>query len=303
VCATASEPGLAVVVVNWNGRDVLPDCLRSLRDAGYPGLRVIVVDNASTDTSLAHARRRHPEVEILEAGANLRWAGGNNVALRRLVEEGLPQEYVLLLNNDTIVLQGSLERLVGALAAEPRAWAATPRICYQEDPARAWYDGGSVGRFTGWVRHDGIRQLTGRLPNEARFVEYGTGCALLLSRQAIHRCGLLDEGFYFYGEDADYSLRLREGGGEILHVPRALILHRVSASLGVGSPRRAYLRSRSHLKLLRRHWPARLRPVLVVTQIAYFAGHTAWHLWHGRAETALALLRGVLDELREGEPA
>lgn len=301
MCANAFDPSLVVVVVNWNGRDVLPDCLRSLRDAGYPGLRVIVVDNASQDTSLAHARRHHPEVEILEAGENRRWAGGNNVALSRLLAEGLPQDYVLLLNNDTIVPQGSLERLVRALAAEPGAWAATPRICYQEDPARAWYDGGRVGRYTGWIRHDGIRQLTGRLPGESRFVEYGTGCALLLSRRAILTCGLLDEGFYFYGEDADYCLRLRAAGGEILHVPRALILHRVSASLGVGSPRKAYLRSRAHLKLLRRHWPARLRPVLAATQAAYFAGHAAWHLWHGRSATALALVRGALDELREGE--
>ncbi len=291
-------PSLVVVVVNWNGREVLPDCLRSLRDAGYPDLRVLLVDNASTDSSLAFVRKHHPEVEIIESDRNLRWAAGNNLALQRLLEEGLPQDQVLLLNNDTSVPQGSLERLTTALAAEPRAWAATPRICYFDDPARAWYDGGRVGRWSGWVSHEGIRKLTGKLSLEQRFVDYGTGCALLLARENLQRLGLLDTDFYFYGEDADYSLRMRERGGEILHVPRALILHRVSASLGVGSPRKAYLRSRSHIKLLRRHWPVRDWPALALGQLAYFGGHYVWHLWHGRWATALALVQGALDELR-----
>jgi GT2 family glycosyltransferase len=294
-------PSLCVLVVNWNGRDVLEDCLGSLVGSGYPGLRILMVDNASSDHSVAFVRRRYPQVEILESDENLRWAGGNNLGLERLQHEGWPQDQVLLLNNDTIVPQGSLERLTAALAADPDAWAATPRIVYAHDPARAWYDGGRVGTWSGWVRHDGIRQLTGRLPVDARPVEYGTGCALLLRRAALERLGLLDTDFYFYGEDADYCLRLRTAGARVLHVPRSVILHKVSMSLGAGSPRKLYLRSRSHVRLLRRHWPRRRWPVLVPAQAAYFAAHAAWHLWNGRPASALGLLLGVLDELR-GRP-
>jgi len=294
----AALPSLCVVVVNWNGRGVLEDCLRSLSTCGYPDLRILLVDNASTDTSVAFARSRFPAVEVLESGRNLRWAGGNNLALARLRAEGWPQDQVLLLNNDTVVPEGSLERLTRALAARPAALAATPRIVYADDPARAWYDGGRVGAWSGWVRHEGIRQLTGRLPVAERPVEYGTGCALLLAREALLRCGLLDTDYHFYGEDADYCLRLRAAGGEILHVPRAVILHKVSVSLGVASPQKLYLRSRSHVRLLRQHWPARRWPVLVPAQAGYFAGHAAWHVWHGRPAAAYALLRGALDELR-----
>jgi GT2 family glycosyltransferase len=306
VCATAAEPGaalpsLCVVVVNWNGREVLEDCLHSLTESGYPGLRVILVDNASTDTSVAYARRHHRSVEVLESAENLRWAGGNNLALDRLRAEGWPQEQVLLLNNDTVVPQGSLERLTAALAATPDAWAATPRILYADDPARVWYDGGRVGRYSGWVRHAGIRQLAGRRPVTESRVEYGTGCALLLTRRALQTCGLLDTGYHFYGEDADYSLRVREAGGAILHVPRALVLHKVSMALGVASPRKVYLRSRSHVRLLNRHWSAPRRLALLPAQLAYLGGHLLWHLWHGRPTTALALVEGVLDEMR-GRP-
>jgi hypothetical protein len=296
-----TPPSLCVVVVNWNGREVLQDCLGSLGDSGYPGLRVLLVDNASHDTSVAFVRRHFPQVEVLVCAENLRWAGGNNAALARLAQEGWPQDQVLLLNNDTIVPAGSLQRLTVALAAEPRAWAATPRILYAGDPARIWYDGGLVGTRSGWIRHQGIRQLAGRRSTANRFVEYGTGCALLLSRRALRQIGLLDTAYHFYGEDADYSLRIRAAGGQILHVPRSLVLHKVSASLGEASPSKVYLRSRSHWRLLRRHWPAARWPLLLVAQAVYFAGHATWHLWHGRPSTALALCRGVLDEWR-GRP-
>jgi GT2 family glycosyltransferase len=293
------RPPLIVIVVNWNGRRDLADCLRSLRESRYEPLRVIVVDNASSDDSVAYTHQHFPEVEIIVAPENRRWAGGNNLALRRLAAEGGPgAAHVLLLNNDTIVPEGSLDRLVAAVAAEPRAWAATPRICYAHDPARVWYDGGVVGRCTGWIRHRGIRRLAGRLPLANRFVGYGTGCALLLTGRALREVGELDESYRLYGEDADYSLRLRAAGGAILHVPRALVLHKVSASLGAASPEKLYLRSRSHVRLLSTHWPARYRPLLVVAQLAFFGGNAAWHLWHGRHDSARQLVLGALDQLR-----
>lgn len=289
-------PEVAVVVVNWNGRGVLRDCFASLQDADYPRLRLIMVDNGSVDESVAWTRRRYPQVEIIEAGRNLRWAAGNNLALARLLAEGFAG-CVLLLNNDTMVPQGSMQPLVRGLLDCPQAWAATPRICYADDPARTWYDGGVIGRYSGWVRHNGIRRLAGRLPAKPHFTDYGTGCALLLGPGVLQRVGLLDESFYFYAEDADYSLRIRRAGGRILHVPRALVLHKVSATLGDYGPRRVWLRTRSHIRLLGKHWPWRLWPLLAVSQGAFLCGHAAYHLWHGRPQTALAVMQGALDEL------
>ncbi len=154
-----------------------------------------------------------------------------------------------------------------------------------------------MGRHSGWVRHDGIRKLAGRLDPQPRYVDYGTGCALLMTSAALRRLGLFDESFHFYGEDADYSLRARAAGGRILHVPRSLVLHKVSATLGQESPQRAWLRSRSHVRLMRTHWPRREWPLLLPSQAGYFAGHMAWNLWHGRLATALAIWQGAIDEL------
>jgi GT2 family glycosyltransferase len=291
---------MAVVVVNWNGRADLADCFGSLRDAEYPSLRVIMVDNGSVDDSVAWTCMHHPEVEIIETGENLRWAGGNNAALKVLRDEGFTG-CILLLNNDTFVPGGSLVRLAEALRNDDQVWAATPRICYAADPARAWYDGGMVGKWTGWIRHAGIRRLTGKLNHKPRYIDYGTGCALLLAPGVLEKVGMLDEGFYFYGEDADYSLRIQEAGGKILHVPSALVLHKVSASVGAQSPRKVWLRSRSHVRLLRKHWPRYRWPILFFSHAAYLAGHACWHLVNGRLATAHAVVQGALDEIQGRE--
>jgi GT2 family glycosyltransferase len=293
---TENLPPLAVVVVNWNGRHDLEDCFRTLHDTGYPGLRIIMVDNGSEDDSIAWTEAHYPEVEIMPTGSNLRWAGGNNYALRRLRDESYPG-HILLLNNDTLVPEGSLRRLVTALEEDPSAWAATPRICFASDPSRVWYDGGRVGHYTGWIKHHGIRQLAGKLPMDSRYVDYGTGCALLLAPGLCLRIGLLDEQYHFYGEDADFSLRITAAGGRIKHVPKSLVLHKVSSSVGRQSPRRAWLRSRSHVRLLKTHWPRHWWLPLVASQAVFLAGHSAWNLWIGKPDTAFAVWKGALDEL------
>lgn len=285
-----------MVVVNWNGRHLLRDCLGSLVVSGFPQLRLILVDNASQDASVAYVRRHFPQVEVIAASENLRWAGGNNLALEQLAREGWPQEQVLLLNNDTMVPPGCLECLTTALRDHRGAWAATPRIVYADDPARIWYDGGLVGVWSGWVRHEGIRRPVEGRPSIPYTVDYGTGCALLLTRQALKRCGLFDTTYRFYGEDVDYCLRLRDAGGRILHVPGAVLMHKVSASLGASSPSKIYLRTRSHVRLLRCHWPRRRWPVLLPAQLFYLGGHALWHLGHGRPAAALAPWRGLIDE-------
>lgn len=291
------QPALDVVVVNWNGRPLLAECIGSLLENGYENLRILLVDNGSTDDSVAWCRDTFPSVEILSLAGNLRWAGGNNRGIDWLNSHD-PGEFVLFLNNDTIVPEGSLPTLVSAMQKDPAAWAASPRICYADRPDTIWYDGGRVGRFSGWVFHQGIRQMAGRRPLRSRYVEYATGCALMVNRNALRHVPQFDEAFYLYGEDTDYCLQLRAAGGRVLHVPGALVLHKVSLSIGADSPAKAYLKARSHIRLLHRHWPLRLWPLLLPAQFVFYGAQAAWHLWHGRVNSAMAVFSGVFDEVR-----
>jgi GT2 family glycosyltransferase len=291
-------PTLDVVIVNWNGRHLLGECIGSLLANGYDDLRIVLVDNGSKDDSVAWCRDAFPSVDVVASPENLRWAGGNNLGIDWLNRHGM-SDYVLFLNNDTQVPEGSLANLMTAVAEEPQAWAATPRICYAERPGTIWYDGGRVGYFSGWVSHQGIRQMAGRRPLRKRFVGYGTGCALLVSRSALQLLESFDEDFFLYGEDTDFCLRLREAGGRVLHVPEALVLHKVSLTVGADSPAKSYLKTRSHIRLLLRHWPVRRWPLLLPSQLLFITAQAAWHLWHSRLPSALALFRGLFDEIQD----
>jgi len=244
---------LATIVLNWNG---LADTLAALDSLSRCRLpegwthSILVVDNGSTDGSVAALRGR-PDLELLANSVNLRYAAGNNVGLRRALEQGA--DAIMLLNNDVEADPGLLERLLLALDQDPEAGAAGPLIYYAPPTDRVWYAGGDCVPALGLSRHRGIRS---RDEGQYRTIErtgYLTGCCLLARREVWERVGLLDEGYYIYAEDSDWCLRAREMGYRLLFVPTARLWHKVSASSGISSPWKMYHRARANLHLFATH--------------------------------------------------
>lgn len=221
---------LAVILVNWNGREITLDALRSLYGVEYPGLNIIVVDNASEDGSVEAIAREFPHVDLLRMGKNLRFAGGNNAGITRALSEGA--ELVMLLNNDTTVDPEFARYLVSRLEADPRCGAVAPKIYYYGEPDRLWFAGGAISFWTGTMRHVGIRETDHGQHDSPRHIEYASGCCILVRADVISRVGLLDESYFIYGEDADWSMRIRRAGFDIWYEPRAKVWHKVSVSSG-----------------------------------------------------------------------
>ena len=149
-----TEPRVAVIVLNWNGREDTLECLRSIRSIAYSNFGVIVVDNGSTDGSVAAIRASQPSVEVIDTGENLGFAGGNNVGIRRALELGA--DYVLLLNNDTVVDPGLLRAFVAAAALHPEAGAFGAKIYFHSEPTRIWYAGARWEAGAGELRSRGL---------------------------------------------------------------------------------------------------------------------------------------------------
>jgi GT2 family glycosyltransferase len=227
---------IAVVIVNWNGRSLLPACLKSVFEQMPPPGLVFVVDNASSDASVPYLRTAWPSVTVLEAGANLGFSGGNNVGIRAALEAGA--QSVLLLNNDAQLLPGALEHLHTALErGGSRTWAAAPKILYRNDPGVIWSAG---GRFD-WWRGVSLDRGTGE-PDRGQYdasgqVAFANACCLLVRSHAFRELGLLDEGYFMYFEDSDFAARLARAGGQIVYQPAARALHDVHGSSG-GDPAR-----------------------------------------------------------------
>lgn len=290
---------LFVIVLNWNGRDVVGLCLESLRKVRGCTLRIVVVDNASTDSSPALVRRDFPEVELIENGENLLFAEGNNVGIRYALQQGA--QAVLLLNNDTEVDPDFASRMMDVLGRYPEAGVVGPKIYYYDDPECIWYGGGDFYPFIWIPRHRDIRKRDGSFGERSGETGYVSGCALLVRREVIEQIGLLDPGYRIYCEDVDFCLRARRAGWSCRYEPAAKIWHKVSSSSGGGfTPFKFENRLVSTFRLFARFkplwWRILLAPVHAggfLALLVVLAASGRWGLLGGGWRGAMRILRGA----------
>lgn len=286
------EPGLYVIVLNWNGGDVVSSCIESLEAVTNPSLDIIVVDNASTDSSPDSIRREFPGVELVVNDRNLLYAGGNNVGLRKAMDHG--GRYFLLLNNDTEVDPDFAARMLSVFEREEEAGIVGPKILYYDDPERIWYGGGGFYPLLFVPRHRNIRRLSGTFNEEGGETEFVTGCALMVRREVLDEIGLLDTSYGIYNEDVDFCLRAGAAGWKCFYEPSALVWHKVSSSSGGGmSPFKLENRLVSNIKLHSRFRPRWWRVLLFPLHLMSFVVLSAGLLLSGRWRLFGGLLRGA----------
>jgi GT2 family glycosyltransferase len=285
------------VILCYNQYALTRGCLNSVLALDPAPDRVLLVDNASPDGTAERARREFPDIQVAALPENRYFAGGVNEGLRRALAEGAGS--VLLLNNDVVLERGALGALKAALAADPARAAVSPKIFYFEPPDVIWFAGGVVTRGFGLIRHRGVNWKEEKLRDGPRTVDYVSGAAALLDRDALQSVGLLDPASVMYVEDVDWCARAREAGRVLAYEPRARAWHHVSAASGGGlTPLKAYFRLRSGALFLSRHAARWERPL---AWLAYGAW-TAWLLvrapFRGETRAAPALLLGFLDFTR-----
>jgi len=294
---------LSVILLNWNGLADTRAALASLSACRVPPgwqVQLMVVDNGSSDGSVEAVRREFPAAEVVALSENLRFAGGNNQGLKRALVAGA--DAIMLINNDIEAGGGLFDHLLGALERDPEAGAVAPLICFAEPRDVIWYAGGRCIPALGFAAHRALR-----VPDRAQFknVEttgYLTGCCLLASREVWLKVGPLDERYYIYAEDADWSLRARAAGYRLLFVPRARLWHKVSAASGAASPWKIYQRLRANLTLFARHARGIGRLTWLPCFLVQQGVLMAWLLVRGRLRAALAVPHALLDAL-VGRPA
>jgi GT2 family glycosyltransferase len=249
---------IAVVIVNWNGRTLLDACLGSVLSQSPPPKLVYLIDNCSGDGSAEYVRSRWPAVTVIETGANLGFAGGNNVGIRAALAAGA--DAILLLNNDAQLLPNALDRLAQSLdQGGSNLWAIAPKIRYRGSPQVIWAAGGKFDWWRGVVVDRGWNEHDVGQYDQAQQVDSATACCLLVRSIAFQVVGLLDESFFMYFEDADFAARIAKAGGKIAYEPAAGVLHDVFGSSGGvrnrPSPLALYYSTRNRVQFIRRHAP------------------------------------------------
>ncbi|MGZ8474050.1 MAG: glycosyltransferase family 2 protein [Candidatus Deferrimicrobiaceae bacterium] len=248
----ADPPLFSVIILNWNGRHLLEECIESISSQSFRDFETIIVDNGSTDGSIEWMRGRWEDtVRIVPLPSNLGFAGGNNAGIR--IARG---KYVILLNNDAAVDPGWLAALADAVRRHPDAGMFTPKILN--------YHRRNEIDNTGLIIYpDGLARGRHRLEkDDGRFDEEGealvpSGCAGVYRKEMLDRIGLLDDTFFAYGEDVDLGLRARWAGWGCFYVPSAVVYHKYSATTGAYSPRKAFLVERNRFWILMKNFPWR----------------------------------------------
>jgi GT2 family glycosyltransferase len=255
-------PKIIVVLVNWNGKIDTLECLASLRQDTYSSKQVIVVDNGSKDDSVAAIQAAHPEVTILETGANLGFTGGNNVGIRHALEQDA--DYIYLLNNDTTVEPDALTKLVEAAKAHCEYGLLTPVIHYFDRPDEAWFAGAQLDLSHGIAVHDNSRVPARDEPPIT--IPWASGCAMLFRADLLHRLNGFDDRYFLNWEDVDLSLRVTGSGSQIGLVPAARIYHKVGRSFATAAGVSCYYYVRNNLLLASHHsgaaYPAAMRYII-----------------------------------------
>jgi hypothetical protein len=272
---------VAVIVVNWNTRELLAECLASVAEtAGDLDLEIIVVDNGSSDGSPAMVRDRFPAVRLITNPDNAGFGRANNQAIAATAAP-----YVLMLNSDARLCPGALQRLLERIADAPRAGLVGAQL---RDPngdfqlshvafPSLWQEAlilSGVGRalYGPWypsVGPDGAAR--------ARVVDWVGGACMLARRAAFDAVGGFDEGYFFYGEEVDLCYALRRAGWEVWYEPAALVIHRVGASAARLAEAREARLYRSRLRFFRKHYGARAARLLAAEMVLFTAPKIAVH--------------------------
>ncbi len=238
-----------VILVNFNQSKLTIDCIESIRSSSVKIEKIIVVDNASNDNSMERLRKI-PDIELLESTENLGFSAGNNIGIKYALSHNAT--HIMLLNNDTVI-HGDMIKIL--LEHSDCRTVVVPKIYYYPvNSNKIWCAGGELRKFLTDSRQYGLDQEdTGQYDTEKK-VSFCNGCCFMMKAEIVKKVGLLDENYFMYCEDNDYSIRLANHNIDIKYIPKAIMWHRVSASV-TGSPSKfiAYYVIRNRMYCVRKN--------------------------------------------------
>jgi len=305
---------LSIIIVNWNVKELLHDCLQSVLAAGQTAqkltIEIIVVDSGSSDGSPQMIREEFPQVRLIASEENLGYARGNNTGA-----DAAHGRYLFLLNPDTVVKTEALARLVHYMDIHPTVGAVGPQLLWPDDTVQSsrrrfptlgslFWESTLLGQWFPNNQHIQRYHFTDQLPDQAQQVDWVVGAALLIRREAWQQVGPINETFFMYFEETDWCHRCIETGWEIHYLPQVQITHYEGKSSEQVVAARSLRFQRSKIRYTRKYfgpgWAATLRAFLWLTFAFQWLEESAkWLVGHRRAlrEQRMTAYSRVLREL------
>ena len=282
-------PKISIIAINHNQEEVTCEMLESLRHITYPNIEIFLVDNASKSDANS-IKERYPEIILMKSPTNVGFTGGNNVAMK--IATG---DYIMLLNNDTVVSPGFIEPMLDTFAKHPDAGIVTPKIIFEFSDNLIQYAGtNEINPYTCRGETRGYKHK-----NDGTFdKEYKThlchGACMMISRACMDKIGILDDTFFIYYEEYDYCYRAKKAGFEIYYNGLSSILHKQSVTSGVDSPFKSYYMTKNRIYFSRKHFSGLVK----LSALAYIYAlalpkNIIKNLLNGRKENSVAIVKGA----------
>lgn len=272
------DPLVSVLLTTRNRKQLLLDCLQTLREQTYPALEVIVADNGSSDGTAEAIRERFPEVRVLAAQSNHGIAGGRNLA-----EREAQGELLLFLDSDTLLHPGCVAELAAFLQAHSKAGIAVPKMYYTEPADHIWFGGSSINLFTSQTFNEGVNEPDHGQHDTPKPCAHGP-TAFMATRACARAVGGHDESYFMTYADMDYAVHAKRLGFEVWYVPAARLWHHLNMRdnsvgirrLGYNVPLRAYYFSRNRVIFMRKNVS---RPRFWLFMCTFFPLFSLYYLW------------------------
>ncbi len=285
---------IAIVILNFNGDEDTIECLKSIEKLSYlkQELLVIVVDNGSAKKfsiirQLADQFSKG-EFKIIRNEENLGFSGGNNVGIKYALENGT--DYILILNNDTVVQGSLLKELLSVAKSDSNIGVVVPKIYFakgfeyhkeryksEELGKVLWYSGGKIDWKNVLGSHRGVDEVDHGQYNDIQETDYATGCCMFVKAEVFKKIGFLNDNYFLYYEDNDFSQRAKKTGFKIIYAPKAIIWHKNAGSAGgSGSELQDYYITRNRLLFGFKYAPLRSRIALIKESISMILSGRQW---------------------------
>ena len=222
-------PKVHILILNWNGKDILYDCINSIFNSDYRNYEVTIIDNGSTDNSINKVKTDFEKLNFILIKDNLGYSKGYNYAFNKLKKS--IDDYYFLLNNDTIIKKNTISNLINAISIFGKNNIYGPKILNNLDES-IWYGGGRISNITKLASHIALNKKNIVTEMKSQKTDFVSGCAMLVPKKIIDTIGGFNELYNFYYEDVDLCLKAKNQGSLCFFISDSIVIHKISSSIG-----------------------------------------------------------------------
>lgn len=296
------NPSVGIVIINWNSFGHTDQCLLSLKKVTYPNFKVFIVDNGSTDVSGKQLEDKYGDfAHFIFHHENAGFAGGNNIGIAEVIRQGY--DYLMLLNNDTESEPDFLDHLVNRLETDRTFGAVQPKFNFLLERNKIWNAGGKFISFFGISKTIGYNEVDRDIHHQPKTIDWITGCGFMVSSAIVKEVGMLNEKFFIYYEDVDWSFRIKKAGFKLAYEPKSVVYHEAGMSQkskvrkeeGYVNPFVHYLRSRNQIWLLRKYTPWYFAPTVTLFVAGKYLSFMGYFLFLKRIKKLTFVAKGLKE--------